>query len=153
MPLNLLVCTAKQVSVKTSSRISRTGAFSVGKINDEQRFDVGRLCYRVLTPRIYIFRPPSPSRMSRGRRLRWNVYVSPVRWLDCMKLHSDLYRANTMSSALEVLGMSLPYSSSIPALYPGGRSEFIYSPPGLTHRNNKRKRKNVTELLNTWESS
>jgi dihydroxy-acid dehydratase len=27
--------------------------------------------------------------------------------------------ANTMSSALEVLGMSLPYSSSIPAVYPG----------------------------------
>jgi dihydroxyacid dehydratase/phosphogluconate dehydratase len=30
-----------------------------------------------------------------------------------------LPRANTMSSALEVLGMSLPYSSSIPAMYPG----------------------------------
>lgn len=29
------------------------------------------------------------------------------------------HRANTMSSALEVLGMSLPYSSSTPALYPG----------------------------------
>jgi dihydroxyacid dehydratase/phosphogluconate dehydratase len=28
-------------------------------------------------------------------------------------------RANTMSSVLEVLGMSLPYSSSTPALYPG----------------------------------
>lgn len=27
--------------------------------------------------------------------------------------------ANTMSSALEVLGMSLPFSSSIPAVYPG----------------------------------
>lgn len=27
--------------------------------------------------------------------------------------------ANTMSSALEVLGMSLPYSSSTPAMYPG----------------------------------
>jgi dihydroxy-acid dehydratase len=30
-----------------------------------------------------------------------------------------MYTANTMSSALEVLGLSLPYSSSIPALYPG----------------------------------
>ena len=27
--------------------------------------------------------------------------------------------ANTMSSALEVLGLSLPYSSSTPATYPG----------------------------------
>ncbi|KAN0091131.1 Dihydroxy-acid/6-phosphogluconate dehydratase [Tylopilus felleus] len=29
-----------------------------------------------------------------------------------------MYTANTMSSALEVLGMSLPYSSSTPAVYP-----------------------------------
>ncbi|KAG2153733.1 dihydroxy-acid and 6-phosphogluconate dehydratase [Suillus bovinus] len=29
-----------------------------------------------------------------------------------------MYTANTMSSALEVLGMSLPYSSSTPAMYP-----------------------------------
>ncbi len=29
-----------------------------------------------------------------------------------------MFTANTMSSALEVLGMSLPYSSSIPAEYP-----------------------------------
>lgn len=33
--------------------------------------------------------------------------------------------ANTMSSALEVLGMSLPYSSSTPALYPGSLSCII----------------------------
>lgn len=30
-----------------------------------------------------------------------------------------LYSANTMSSALEVMGLSLPYSSSIPAEDPG----------------------------------
>lgn len=34
------------------------------------------------------------------------------------------FRANTMSSALEVLGMSLPYSSGIPAIYPGSYSIF-----------------------------
>lgn len=28
-------------------------------------------------------------------------------------------RANTMSSALEVLGMSLPYSSGLPSIYTG----------------------------------
>jgi dihydroxyacid dehydratase/phosphogluconate dehydratase len=30
-----------------------------------------------------------------------------------------VYSANTMSSALEVLGLSLPYSSSTPATYAG----------------------------------
>lgn len=59
-----------------------------------------------------------------------------------------LHRANTMSSALEVLGMSLPYSSSTPALYPGGRSRFSIFVPVLMHQNTKRKRKNVTELPN-----
>ena len=34
--------------------------------------------------------------------------------------------ANTMSSALEVLGMSLPYSSSTPAMYPGLLSRIIH---------------------------
>ena len=32
---------------------------------------------------------------------------------------SFLKRANTMSTALEVLGMTLPYSAGIPAVYPG----------------------------------
>jgi dihydroxyacid dehydratase/phosphogluconate dehydratase len=44
-----------------------------------------------------------------------------VRCLSCSS-HADAKvsgSANTMSSALEVLGMSLPYSSSTPALYPG----------------------------------
>ena len=35
-----------------------------------------------------------------------------------------MYTANTMSSALEALGMSLPYSSSTPALYP--RKSLVY---------------------------
>lgn len=30
-----------------------------------------------------------------------------------------MFTANTMSSALEVMGMSLPYSASTPATYPG----------------------------------
>ena len=30
-----------------------------------------------------------------------------------------MFTANTMSSVLEVLGISLPYSSSTPAVYPG----------------------------------
>lgn len=62
---------------------SMTGAFSVGKINDEQRFDVVR-------------------------------HACPG-----VGACGGMYTANTMSSALEVLGMSLPYSSSAPALYPG----------------------------------
>jgi len=36
-----------------------------------------------------------------------------------------MYTANTMSSALEVLGMSLPYSSSIPAMHPEKAQECI----------------------------
>jgi hypothetical protein len=36
--------------------------------------------------------------------------------------------ANTMSSALEVLGMSLPYSSSTPALYPGSDFSRLVNP-------------------------
>lgn len=34
-------------------------------------------------------------------------------------LMMGLGRANTMSTALEVLGISLPYSASIPAEFPG----------------------------------
>ncbi|KAJ7772625.1 dihydroxy-acid/6-phosphogluconate dehydratase [Mycena maculata] len=36
-----------------------------------------------------------------------------------------MYTANTMSSALEALGMSLPYSSSTPALYPEKAQECV----------------------------
>jgi dihydroxy-acid dehydratase len=35
-----------------------------------------------------------------------------------------MYTANTMSSAIEALGMSLPYSSSNPALSDAKKNEF-----------------------------
>jgi hypothetical protein len=40
-----------------------------------------------------------------------------IRLMKCTTRPSD--SANTMSSALEVLGLSLPYSSSTPATYDG----------------------------------
>ncbi|PSS38029.1 hypothetical protein PHLCEN_2v114 [Hermanssonia centrifuga] len=58
------------------------GAFAVGKISEEERFDVVRHSC------------PGPGACG------------------------GMFTANTMSSALEVLGMSLPFSSSIPAVYP-----------------------------------
>jgi dihydroxy-acid dehydratase len=36
-----------------------------------------------------------------------------------------MYTANTMASAIEALGMSLPYSASIPAVEPGKREECL----------------------------
>jgi dihydroxy-acid dehydratase len=36
-----------------------------------------------------------------------------------------MYTANTMASAIEALGMSLPYSSSVPAVDPGKQAECI----------------------------
>ena len=36
-----------------------------------------------------------------------------------------MYTANTMASAIEAMGMSLPYSSSIPAVDPGKREECL----------------------------
>ncbi|KAF7983782.1 hypothetical protein HWV62_18996 [Athelia sp. TMB] len=76
-------------TVNISDAFESYGAFSVGKINDEQRFDV--------------VRHACPGAGACG----------------------GMYTANTMSSALEVLGMSLPYSSSTPALYPGKTQECI----------------------------
>ncbi|KAI0793190.1 dihydroxy-acid dehydratase [Abortiporus biennis] len=58
------------------------GAFTVGKISEEERFDV--------------VRHSCPGAGACG----------------------GMFTANTMSSALEVLGMSLPYSASTPAVYP-----------------------------------
>ncbi|KAI0072437.1 dihydroxy-acid and 6-phosphogluconate dehydratase [Panus rudis PR-1116 ss-1] len=65
------------------------GAFTVGKISEEERFDVVRHSC------------PGPGACG------------------------GMFTANTMSSALEVLGMSLPYSSSIPAVYPEKAQECI----------------------------
>ncbi|MGH0035824.1 MAG: dihydroxy-acid dehydratase [Myxococcota bacterium] len=42
-----------------------------------------------------------------------------------------MYTANTMASAIEALGMSLPYSSSIPALDPGKREECLKVGPAI----------------------
>jgi dihydroxyacid dehydratase/phosphogluconate dehydratase len=44
-------------------------------------------------------------------------YVAEV--LMCLFVSS--YSANTMGTALEVLGLSLPYSASTPATFPGER--------------------------------
>ncbi|KZT29022.1 dihydroxy-acid and 6-phosphogluconate dehydratase [Neolentinus lepideus HHB14362 ss-1] len=69
-------------TVNVSDTFESFGAFTIGKITDEQRFDVVRHAC------------PGPG--------------------GC----SGMYTANTMSTALEVLGMSLPYSSGIPAVFP-----------------------------------
>ncbi|KAI0254022.1 dihydroxy-acid dehydratase [Lactifluus subvellereus] len=67
--------------VNISDAFESYGAFAVGKITEEQRFDVVRHAC------------PGPGACG------------------------GMYTANTMSSALEVLGLSLPYSSSTPAMY------------------------------------
>ncbi|KAG2742077.1 dihydroxy-acid dehydratase [Suillus brevipes Sb2] len=69
-------------TVNISDAFESYGAYAVGLINDEERFDV--------------VRHSCPGAGACG----------------------GMYTANTMSSALEVLGMSLPYSSSTPAMYP-----------------------------------
>ncbi|KAF9452730.1 dihydroxy-acid dehydratase [Macrolepiota fuliginosa MF-IS2] len=69
-------------TVNISDAFESYGAFAIGKVSDEERFDV--------------VRHACPGAGACG----------------------GMYTANTMSSALEVLGMSLPYSSSTPALYP-----------------------------------
>ncbi|TEB30302.1 dihydroxy-acid dehydratase [Coprinellus micaceus] len=73
---------SKGGSVNISDAFESFGAFTVGKIDDEQRFDVVRHAC------------PGPGACG------------------------GMYTANTMSSALEVLGLSLPYSSSVPAMHP-----------------------------------
>ncbi|KAG2079256.1 dihydroxy-acid and 6-phosphogluconate dehydratase [Suillus decipiens] len=69
-------------TVNIADTLESYGAYAVGLINDEERFDV--------------VRHSCPGAGACG----------------------GMYTANTMSSALEVLGMSLPYSSSTPAMYP-----------------------------------
>ncbi|KAK7035449.1 hypothetical protein VNI00_011742 [Paramarasmius palmivorus] len=75
--------------VNISDAFESFGAFTVGKISDEERFDV--------------VRHACPGAGACG----------------------GMYTANTMSSALEALGMSLPYSSSIPAEDPAKVQECI----------------------------
>ena len=77
------------------------GAFTVGKITEEQRFD--------------IVRHACPGAGACGGMYTYVHTVST-----CRAEGTDVVdSANTMSSALEALGLSLPYSSSIPATYPG----------------------------------
>jgi dihydroxy-acid dehydratase len=44
-----------------------------------------------------------------------------------------MYTANTMASAIEAMGMSLPYSSSIPAVDPGKLEECIQAGQAIRH--------------------
>lgn len=84
-------------TVNISDAFESFGAYTVGKITDEQRFDVVRHgC-------------PSPGACG------------------------GMYTANTMSSALEVMGMSLPYSSGIPAMYPEKAQECRRAAVYLKH--------------------
>ncbi|KAI0032466.1 dihydroxy-acid/6-phosphogluconate dehydratase [Vararia minispora EC-137] len=74
-------------TVNISDAFESFGAFTVGKISDEQRFDVVRHAC------------PGPGACG------------------------GMYTANTMSTALEVLGLSLPYSASTPATYAEKKKE------------------------------
>jgi len=42
-----------------------------------------------------------------------------------------MYTANTMATAIEAMGMSLPYSSSVPAVDPGKRDECLAAGPAM----------------------
>ena len=44
-----------------------------------------------------------------------------------------MYTANTMASAIEAMGMSLPYSSSIPAVDPGKMEECLQAGAAIKH--------------------
>ena len=71
--------------------------------------------------------------------LRRDVHVRPfffffrIRLIKCTNSPVRADSANTMSSALEVLGLSLPYSSSTPATY-DGTLQFLDPSVGLTQR-------------------
>ncbi|KAF8197843.1 dihydroxy-acid/6-phosphogluconate dehydratase [Pholiota molesta] len=76
-------------TVNISDAFESYGAYAVGKISDEERFDV--------------VRHACPGAGACG----------------------GMFTANTMSSALEALGISLPYSSSTPASYPEKVQECV----------------------------
>ena len=96
------------------------GAFSVGKINDEQRFDVVRHACPGAGAWLVLYSPVSCMPLIIFVYLQWrDVHVRFSLLLVTNAVSQASESANTMSSALEVLGMSLPYSSSTPALYPG----------------------------------
>jgi len=83
--------------VNISDAFESYGAYAVGAITDEERFDV--------------VRHACPGAGACG----------------------GMYTANTMSSALEVLGMSLPYSSSTPASFPQKMQECFQAAKYLKH--------------------
>ncbi|KAF7361744.1 Dihydroxy-acid dehydratase [Mycena venus] len=76
-------------TVNISDTFESFGAYTIGKITEEECFDVVRHAC------------PGPG--------------------GC----GGMYTANTMSSALEALGMSLPYSSSTPAMNPAKAQECV----------------------------
>ena len=88
------------------------GAFTVGKITEEQRVDVVRHAC------------PGPGACG-GMYTYVNFYfiIYSVFSYSSDGMHNSSrpsrQSANTMSSALEVLGLFLPYSSSTPATFDG----------------------------------
>jgi Dehydratase family len=106
------------VPIDTTGRTFFQGAFAVGKITEEQRFDVVRHAC------------PGPGACG---GMYTYVFYSSLSTLIQIKGTNDVAdSANTMSSALEVLGLSLPYSSSTPATYDGASHESRLRGPQLT---------------------
>ena len=106
MPSNPGVGPSVSMSGKRTYSPRRTaGAYTTGKISDEQRLDV--------------VRHACPGVGACGGMYTC-VANRPIPVELCYNNMSYVYSANTMSSCMELLGMSLPYSSSIPAVYPGG---------------------------------
>ncbi|KAJ7346798.1 dihydroxy-acid/6-phosphogluconate dehydratase [Mycena albidolilacea] len=89
--------TSQGDTVNISDTFESFGAYMMGKITEEERFDV--------------VRHACPGAGACG----------------------GMYTANTMSSALEALGMSLPYSSSTPALNAAKAQECIKAAKYLKH--------------------
>ena len=106
MPSNPGVGPSLSMSGKRTYLLRRTaGAYSTGKITEEQRLDV--------------VRHACPGVGACGGMYTCVVH-RPIPVEICYNSVSYIYSANTMSACMELLGMSLPYSSSIPAVYTGG---------------------------------
>lgn len=85
------------------------GAYATGKITEEQRLDVIRHSC------------PGPGACG-GMFTCVYTYIGAASSLLTTRVR---YSANTMSSVLEVIGLSLPYSASIPATYPEKVQECV----------------------------
>lgn len=106
MPSNPGVGPSLSMLGKRTYLLCRTaGAYSTGKITEEQRLDV--------------VRHACPGVGACGGMYTC-VANRPISVELCYNSMSYVYSANTMSACMELLGMSLPYSSSIPAVYTGG---------------------------------